>query len=394
MVDDLEKAEAKMLAEKTEIENSEQDSKPYDEIHWEDEYYAYLSNSENDEGQAVYFDKYQEAKNQLKEMRKGKETRSQTPPPTHTAKVTDPPASLYPEAALMQLKGQKGISMEEVTTRISLRKTPACLYPNVVIISQSDVQAQGKDTVTDLSPDEEKVRDIRPKIKILPQLDGPTDPSSDEEWIERGNSPITKGKNKRKTKRRKFAKSPKKQDDISDYEDECFSHLSSIESEEESEQESEKFRETGKILKGIAENKKKTPKTTQAGPTGRSYEMPAKPNEGEKEGGNKNLRNPKKGGKQKQKKNTPSVEQERNTIKDEKKPPPIILEGKPIIEKDEHKQKKQANDVAKYCYENEYTVASGLTKGFQKVLKEHPFLDHFVLDHYDNVLLLTIKTIQ
>ncbi|KAG5867103.1 hypothetical protein JTB14_031754 [Gonioctena quinquepunctata] len=109
-----------MLAEKTEIKNSEQDSKPYDEIHWEDEYYAYLSNSENDEGRAKYFDKYQEAKNQLKEMRRGKEARSQTPPPTLTAKVNYPPASLHPEAALVQPKGQTGISTEEVTTRTSL----------------------------------------------------------------------------------------------------------------------------------------------------------------------------------------------------------------------------------------------------------------------------------
>ncbi|KAG5894004.1 hypothetical protein JTB14_031004 [Gonioctena quinquepunctata] len=184
IVDDLEKAEAKVLAEKTEIESSEEDSKPYDEIHWEDEYYAYLSNSENDEGRAEYFDKYQEAKNQLKDIRKGKEVRSQTPPPTLTAKVTDPPASLHP--------------MEEVTTRTSLEKTPACLHPTVVMTSQSDGQAQGKDIVTDLSPDEEK--DIKPKMEILPQLDGPTDPSSDDEWIEREKSPITKGKNKKKRK--------------------------------------------------------------------------------------------------------------------------------------------------------------------------------------------------
>ncbi|KAG5874598.1 hypothetical protein JTB14_032995 [Gonioctena quinquepunctata] len=75
IVDKLEKVEAKWLAGKTEIESFEEDFKPYDEIHWEDEYYAYLSNSENDEGRAEYFDKYQEAKNQLKEMRKGKEAR-------------------------------------------------------------------------------------------------------------------------------------------------------------------------------------------------------------------------------------------------------------------------------------------------------------------------------
>ncbi|KAG5879809.1 hypothetical protein JTB14_000245 [Gonioctena quinquepunctata] len=67
----------------------------------------------------------------------------------------------------------------------------------------------------------------------------------------------------------------------SDYEDEYFSHPSSIESEEESEQESEKFRETEKIFKEIAENKiiaQNLPKSTQAGPAGRSHEMPAKPN--------------------------------------------------------------------------------------------------------------------
>ncbi|KAG5893494.1 hypothetical protein JTB14_010544 [Gonioctena quinquepunctata] len=218
MVDDLEKAEAKMLAEKTEIENSEQDSKPYEEIQWEDEYYAYLSNSENDEGRAVYFDKYQEAKNQLKEMRKGKEARSQTPPPTHTAKVTDPPTSLYPEAVAMQPNGQIDTNVKEVTIKTTPQKFPSSLYPNVVVISQLDGQAQGKDTVADLSPDEEKVRGIRPQIKILSQLDGPTDPSSDEEWMERENSPISKGKNKKKTKRRKFSKSPKsteRQDDIS-----------------------------------------------------------------------------------------------------------------------------------------------------------------------------------
>ncbi|KAG5886410.1 hypothetical protein JTB14_009307 [Gonioctena quinquepunctata] len=72
----------------------------------------------------------------------------------------------------------------------------------------------------------------------------------------------------------------------SDYEDEYFSHLSSIESEEESEQESEKFRETKKILEEISESKKTAQnllKPTQAGPAGRSQEMPAKPNEGEKE---------------------------------------------------------------------------------------------------------------
>ncbi|KAG5861729.1 hypothetical protein JTB14_004336 [Gonioctena quinquepunctata] len=84
----------------------------------------------------------------------------------------------------------------------------------------------------------------------------------------------------------------------SDYEDEYFSHLSSIESEEESEQESEKFREAKKILEEISESKKTAQnlmKPTQAGPAGRSQEMPAKPNEGEKEVGNKNPETPKKG---------------------------------------------------------------------------------------------------
>ncbi|KAG5893941.1 hypothetical protein JTB14_009688 [Gonioctena quinquepunctata] len=41
----------------------------------------------------------------------------------------------------------------------------------------------------------------------------------------------------------------------SDYEDEYFSHLPSIESEEESEQKSERFQETEKILRKIAEDK-------------------------------------------------------------------------------------------------------------------------------------------
>ncbi|KAG5885874.1 hypothetical protein JTB14_019137 [Gonioctena quinquepunctata] len=99
ITDKLNKAEAKWLAGKIEIESSEEDFKSNDQIHWEDEYYAYLSNSENDEGRAEYFDKYQEAKNQLKEIRKEMEARKSSPPPTLTAKVTEPPASrsLYPE---------------------------------------------------------------------------------------------------------------------------------------------------------------------------------------------------------------------------------------------------------------------------------------------------------
>ncbi|KAG5875147.1 hypothetical protein JTB14_019472 [Gonioctena quinquepunctata] len=181
---------------KTEIKSPEEDFKPYDEIHWEDEYYAYLSNSENDEGRAEYFDKYQEAKNQLKEMRKGKEARSKTPPPTFTAKVTDSPASLYPEVVAMQPNGLTGIIIEEDTIRTSLKKPPACLYPTVVI-TQVDGQVQGKDTSTELSPDEVKIRGKKLEMKSLPQIDGPTDPSSDFETTDEGSSPITEGKTKK-----------------------------------------------------------------------------------------------------------------------------------------------------------------------------------------------------
>ncbi|KAG5883650.1 hypothetical protein JTB14_012089 [Gonioctena quinquepunctata] len=129
--------EAKWLAEEIEIESSEEKFTPYDEIHWEDEYYAYLSNSENDEGRTEYFDKYQEAKNQLEEMRKGKEARSMTPPPTFTAKVTNPPTSLYPEAVAMQPNGQTDISMVEVTIKTTPQKPPSSLYPNVVMIGRA-----------------------------------------------------------------------------------------------------------------------------------------------------------------------------------------------------------------------------------------------------------------
>ncbi|KAG5898171.1 hypothetical protein JTB14_013215 [Gonioctena quinquepunctata] len=112
----------------------------------------------------------------------------------------------------------------------------------------------------------------------------------------------------------------------SEYEDEYFSHLSSIESGEESEQESEKNRETEKILREIAKGKKTAqnlPKSTSVGPAGRSFELPAKPSEGEKEVGKEN--NPNKGEKRKQKKNIPNAEK-RNIIQDGKKPPPIISE--------------------------------------------------------------------
>ncbi|KAG5870947.1 hypothetical protein JTB14_008114 [Gonioctena quinquepunctata] len=81
IVDDLEKAEAKMLAEKTEIESSEKDFKSEDETHWEDEYYAYLSNSENDEGRVEYFDKYQKSTRGDEEGEGGKE--HDTPINTH-----------------------------------------------------------------------------------------------------------------------------------------------------------------------------------------------------------------------------------------------------------------------------------------------------------------------
>ncbi|KAG5880128.1 hypothetical protein JTB14_037360 [Gonioctena quinquepunctata] len=147
---------------------------------------------------------FQEAKNQLEEMRKGKEARSTTPPPTLTAKVTDPPTSLYPEAVAMQPNGQTDISMVEVTIKTTPQKPPSSLYPNVVITTQQDGQAKRKEEVTELSPDEEKVRDIKRKIESLPQLDGPTDPSSDFESTDEGNSPITKGKAKKARRLRRM----------------------------------------------------------------------------------------------------------------------------------------------------------------------------------------------
>ncbi|KAG5861079.1 hypothetical protein JTB14_013809 [Gonioctena quinquepunctata] len=136
-------------------------------------------------------------------MRKGKETRSTTPPPTLTAKVTDPPTSLYPEAVTMQPNGQTGISMGEVTTKTIPQKPPSSLYPKVVIITQQDGQIKRKEEVTELSPDE-KVRDIKWKIKSQPQLDGPTDPSSDIESTDEGISPITKGKAKKAKRSRRM----------------------------------------------------------------------------------------------------------------------------------------------------------------------------------------------
>ncbi|KAG5863162.1 hypothetical protein JTB14_006002 [Gonioctena quinquepunctata] len=84
----------------------------------------------------------------------------------------------------------------------------------------------------------------------------------------------------------------------SDYGDEYFSHLSSMESEEELELESERFLETEKILEKMAGNKRivhNLPKTTQAGPAGRSHELPAKPSEGEEEIGKESQKNPIKG---------------------------------------------------------------------------------------------------
>ncbi|KAG5884555.1 hypothetical protein JTB14_015690 [Gonioctena quinquepunctata] len=130
-------------------------------------------NSENDEGRTEYFDKYQEAKNQLKEMRKGKEARCKTPPPTFTAKITDSPANLYPEVVVMQPNGLTGISIEEDTIRTGLKK----------------------------------IRGKKLEMKSLPQIDGPTDPSSDFETTDEGSSPITKGKTKKvKRLRRKDVK--------------------------------------------------------------------------------------------------------------------------------------------------------------------------------------------
>ncbi|KAG5897389.1 hypothetical protein JTB14_013481 [Gonioctena quinquepunctata] len=140
------------------------------------------------------------------------EIKKTSPPLSLIAKVSKPPASLYPEVVAMQLDGQTDISVEEVATNTSPKKNPSCLYPIVVITTQLDGQAKGKDTLTELSPDEEKVRDRKPKTKSLPQIDGPTDPSSDDKSTDEGNSPITKRKTKNKAERGKLTKSPKSMD--------------------------------------------------------------------------------------------------------------------------------------------------------------------------------------
>ncbi|KAG5872985.1 hypothetical protein JTB14_017042 [Gonioctena quinquepunctata] len=198
-----------MVSEKIEIGSSEKDSNTIDGTHWEDEYYSYLSNSGNEGGQSEYSEKYHNAGNQLKEIREEMELKESSPPPSLIAEVSNPPVSLYPEVVPMQLDGQTDISVEEVAINISPEQTPACLYPTIVIKTQSDGQAQGKDTLTEPSPDEGKIRDRKPKIKSLPQKDGPTDPSNDDESTEEGNSPRTEVKTKNQAERRKLTKSPK-----------------------------------------------------------------------------------------------------------------------------------------------------------------------------------------
>ncbi|KAG5892495.1 hypothetical protein JTB14_015405 [Gonioctena quinquepunctata] len=82
------------------------------------------------------------------------------------------------------------------------------------------------------------------------------------------------------------------------YEDEYFSHLSSIESKEESERNSERFLETEKILRKITEEKNKAqnlPKPTQAGPAGKPQVLPTSSNKEENDGKNQKPRNPRKG---------------------------------------------------------------------------------------------------
>ncbi|KAG5898019.1 hypothetical protein JTB14_027584 [Gonioctena quinquepunctata] len=83
-----------------------------------------------------------------------------TPTNTH-CKSNRPTHSLYPEAVAMQPNGQTDISMVKVTIKTTPQKPPSSLYPNVVITTQQDGQAKGKEEVTELSPDEEKVRDIK-----------------------------------------------------------------------------------------------------------------------------------------------------------------------------------------------------------------------------------------
>ncbi|KAG5869727.1 hypothetical protein JTB14_032164 [Gonioctena quinquepunctata] len=191
-IDKLEKAETKWLAEKIEIENSEEDFNT-NEKYWEDEYYAYLSNPENEEGQPEYFEGYHKADKQLKEIGGKMEVKKPPPPPLHIAEVSNPPASRCPEAVPMQLDGQADNSIEKMA-KASPEQIPPCLYPKIVVKTQPDRQVKGKET-----------------LKSLPQIDGPTDPSSEDESIEK-ESPITKGKTKNKVKRRKLIKSPNVED--------------------------------------------------------------------------------------------------------------------------------------------------------------------------------------
>ncbi|KAG5867104.1 hypothetical protein JTB14_031755 [Gonioctena quinquepunctata] len=201
--------------------------------------------------------------------------------------------------------------------------------------SQSDGQAQGKDIVTDLSPDEKKVRDIRPKIKILPQLDGPTDPSSDEEWIERGKSPITKGKNKRKTERRKFTKSPNLtdlQDDINSSEN-GNGEISTIELEGmfSSSLDEENIADIStekKITQDVGNAKRrKTGKTHETIEIDRDYQKIDKPAE--------------KPRKKSKKEDVPKPTQSEQEIYNRTMPPPIISEGKTIIDEETYSQLKK-----------------------------------------------------
>ncbi|KAG5861824.1 hypothetical protein JTB14_035403 [Gonioctena quinquepunctata] len=94
----------------------------------------------------------------------------------------------------MQLDGQTDNSIEKEAIKTSPEQTPPCLYPKIVVKTQPDRQVKGKET-----------------LKSLPQIDGPTDPSSEDESIEE-ESPITKGKTKNKVKRRKLIKSPNVED--------------------------------------------------------------------------------------------------------------------------------------------------------------------------------------
>ncbi|KAG5882373.1 hypothetical protein JTB14_036297 [Gonioctena quinquepunctata] len=208
-IDKLEKAETKWLAEKTEIESSEKDFNTY-ETHWEDEYYSYLSNSENEEGQPEYFEGYHKAEKQLKEIGEKMEVKKSPPPPLHLEETSNPSTRLCPEVVPMQLDGQTDISVEESAIKTSPEQKPSGLYPKVVIKTQPDGQAKEKDILTEISPNEGRIRDSELIIKSLPQIDGPTDPSSDDESTEE-KSPITKGK-MNQVERRKLIKSPKTKD--------------------------------------------------------------------------------------------------------------------------------------------------------------------------------------